>query len=132
MDKFLDLNRDIKDVDISKQHRAVIDIRIIVCIKDNPPIEAVIETGLIPNIIEFIKQQEYPQLQLYAVRVLVRVSCGTREQCMSIVDNGGIPFIVNLLISNNMYIIKEAIKLIGNIAKNCSSSCINIVQAGGL
>jgi hypothetical protein len=60
MDEFLDLNRDIKDVDILRQHRGVIGIRKIISIKNNSSIEA----GLIPNMIEFIKQEEYPQLQL--------------------------------------------------------------------
>jgi hypothetical protein len=61
-----------------------------------------------------------------------RIILGTREQCIPIVDNGGIPFIVNLLGSKEVDIVKEAIRLIDNIAKKCSSNCINIVQAGGL
>jgi hypothetical protein len=64
MDEFLDLNRDIKDFDILRQHRGVIGIGKIVSIRNNPEIEAVIEAGLIPSMIEFIKQEEYPQLQL--------------------------------------------------------------------
>jgi hypothetical protein len=64
MDELLDLHRDIKDVDILRQHRGGIGIGKIVFIENSPPIEAVIKAGLIPNMIEFIKRQEYPQLQL--------------------------------------------------------------------
>lgn len=54
----------INEGDILAQHHGIIGIRKILSIVDNPPIQAVIDAGLVPRMIEYIKQQNYPQLQL--------------------------------------------------------------------
>jgi hypothetical protein len=55
--------------------------------------------------IEYVKQIDYPQLQLEATWALTNVASGTTIQCQSIIDKGGIPLFVDLLTSNNVGII---------------------------
>jgi hypothetical protein len=64
MDKFSDLTNDMKDSNILNQLRGMIGIRKIVSVHENPPIQAVVDAELVPLMIEFIKQQKHPQLQL--------------------------------------------------------------------
>jgi hypothetical protein len=64
MDNFTDLINYISDSNILNQHNGMIGVRKILSIAENPPIQAVIDAGLVPKMIEYIKQQEYPQLQL--------------------------------------------------------------------
>jgi importin subunit alpha-6/7 len=94
MDNFTDLINYISDVNIVNQHHGMIGVRKILSIADNPPIQAVIDAGLVPKMIEYIKQQEYPQLQLEATWALTNVASGTTVQCQSIIDKGGIPLFV--------------------------------------
>lgn len=54
----------INDPDIYKQHYGVIGIRKLLTHKLNPPIQQVIDAGLVPKLILYAKQTEYPQLQL--------------------------------------------------------------------
>jgi hypothetical protein len=54
----------IHDPDILKQHYGVIKIRKLLTQKGNPPIQQVIDAGLIPKLIAYAKQSDYPQLQL--------------------------------------------------------------------
>ena len=64
MDIFSDLNAAINEGNIINQHYGIIGIRKILSIAENPPIQAVIDAGLIPKMIAYVKQTEYPQLQL--------------------------------------------------------------------
>lgn len=52
------------DPDIIKQHYGIICIRKILTHKKNPPIQQVIDAGLIPKLIAYAKQTDYPQMQL--------------------------------------------------------------------
>lgn len=72
----------------------MIGVRKILSIAEAPPIQAVIDAGLVPKMIEYVKQQEYPQLQLEATWALTNVASGTTIQCQSIIDKGGIPLFV--------------------------------------
>lgn len=83
--------------DILRQHYGLIGIRKILSIAENPPIQPVIDAGLVPKMIDYIKQEEYPQLQLEATWALTNVASGTTIQCQSIIDKGGIPLFVELL-----------------------------------
>ena len=66
-------------------------------VADEPPIQPIVDTGIIPKFIEFINQEEYPQLQLEATWALTNVASGSTQQCQSIVDKGGIPLFIKLL-----------------------------------
>jgi importin subunit alpha-1 len=105
MTQFNELVQHILSQDIIKQHYGLIGIRKILSVADNPPIQSVIDAGLVPRMIEYVKQTEYPQLQLEATWALTNVASGTTIQCQSIIDKGGIPLFVDLLTSNNVGIV---------------------------
>jgi importin subunit alpha-6/7 len=94
MDIFADLIAAINDQNILKQHYGMIGVRKILSVAENPPIQAVIDAGLVPRMIEYVKQSDYPQLQLEATWALTNVASGTTVQCQSIIDKGGIPLFV--------------------------------------
>jgi hypothetical protein len=78
------------DPDIIRQHYGTIGIRKIMSLIDNPPIQAIIDLGVVPRLIEFVSQEEYPQLQLEATWTLANVASGTTQQCQSIINKGAI------------------------------------------
>lgn len=94
MDMFGDLITNIIEGDILNQHFGMIGIRKLLSIAENPPIQAVIDAGLVPKMIQYVKQLDYPQLQLEATWALTNVASGTTIQCQSIIDKGGIPLFV--------------------------------------
>jgi importin subunit alpha-1 len=55
--------------------------------------------------IDYIKQNEYPQLQLEATWALANVASGTISQCQFFIDKGGIPLFVELLRNSNLGIV---------------------------
>ena len=132
MDILAKLNTAINEGNIIEQHYGMIGIRKILSIAENPPIQAVIDAGLIPKMITYVKQTEYPQLQLEATWALTNVASGSTVQCQSIIDKGGIPLFVDLLKSSNMGIVEQAIWAIGNISSDCVFYRDIIIRAGGL
>ena len=56
MDIFSELITNLNDPDVIRQHQGMIGIRKILSIADNPPIQAVIDAGLVPKMIDYVKQ----------------------------------------------------------------------------
>lgn len=56
MDIFPELIANLNDQNILLQHQGLIGIRKILSIAENPPIQAVIDAGLVPRMIEYVKQ----------------------------------------------------------------------------
>lgn len=81
---------------------------------------------------EYLKQEEYPQLQLEAAWTLSTVVSGTTIQCQSVIDKEGIPLFSKLLLSRNMHVAEKAIWAIGNIASDCIFYRDSITRSGGV
>ena len=64
MDNLNELLQSINSEEILRQHYGLIGIRKILSIAENPPIQSIIDAGLVPKMIDYIKQNDYPQLQL--------------------------------------------------------------------
>lgn len=75
-----------------------------------------IDANLVPKIIEFAKQSEYPSLRAEATWALSNIASGTPLQTQSIIDKGGIKIFVELLKDSNELILEQAIWAVANIA----------------
>lgn len=71
--------------DIYQKHYAIIGIRKLLAIEVDPPIQNVIDQGLIPTFMELAKQNTFPQLKLEAVWCMTNIASGTRSHCKSLV-----------------------------------------------
>ncbi len=59
--------------------------------------QRVIDAGCVPLLINFMRQQEYPQLQLEATWILTNIACGRTSQCQSIVDKQGLETFIEVI-----------------------------------
>lgn len=60
------------------------------------------------------------------------MASGSTNQCQSVVDKGGIPLFVKLLLSNCVGIVEQAIWALGNIAGDCALHRDTIIKLNGI
>uniref|UniRef100_A0A671F254 Importin subunit alpha n=1 Tax=Rhinolophus ferrumequinum TaxID=59479 RepID=A0A671F254_RHIFE len=82
----------------------------------NPPLNLIVEAGLIPRLVEFLKSSLHPCLQCEAAWALTNVASGTSEQTRAVVEAGAIQPLVELLSSPHMIVSEQAVWALGNIA----------------
>ncbi|XP_034525718.1 importin subunit alpha-8 isoform X2 [Ailuropoda melanoleuca] len=66
----------------------------------NPPLKLIVEAGLIPRLVEFLKLSPHPCLQFEAAWALTNIASGTSEQTQAVVEGDG-PEFRDLVISSN-------------------------------
>ncbi|XP_062946039.1 importin subunit alpha-8 [Cynocephalus volans] len=82
----------------------------------NPPLKMIVEAGLIPKLVEFLKSSLYPCLQLEAAWALTNIASGTSEQTRAVVEGGAIQPLIELLSSPSVTVCEQAVWALGNIA----------------
>jgi len=120
----------IRSNDPRVQYEKVTQIRKMLSIERNPPIQQVIESGIIGRLIEFLKRSENPGLQFEASWALTNVASGTTEHTREIINHGAIPIFVELLKSPSDDVREQAVWALGNIAGD-SPECRNMVLESG-
>ncbi|KAF4663161.1 Importin alpha subunit (Karyopherin alpha subunit) (Serine-rich RNA polymerase I suppressor protein) [Perkinsus chesapeaki] len=112
------------------QFKATQYVRKLLSIEKNPPIEYVIEAGLIPRMVDFLKDINRPDLQFEAAWVLTNIASGTRAQTEAVVSAGTIPVFIALLSSPSLDVKEQAVWALGNIAGDSPPLRDTVLQAG--
>ncbi|KAK7684894.1 hypothetical protein QCA50_012143 [Cerrena zonata] len=76
----------------------------------------VINSGVIPKLIEFMKDDHPDMLQLEAAWALTNIASGNSDQTKVVVESGAVPLFVNLLNSQSLEVKEQAIWALGNVA----------------
>lgn len=105
----------INSQDVINMHIGVYGVRKILSV-NTPPIQVIIDHDLVSPLIKFMKDQEYPRLQVESAWALTNVASGNRMQTQTIIDKGGLKLFVESITSSNLDLVEQCLWAIGNIS----------------
>ncbi|CCD25663.1 karyopherin alpha NDAI_0F03450 [Naumovozyma dairenensis CBS 421] len=102
--------------DMQDQLSATVKFRQILSREHSPPIDIVIQTGIVPTLVEFMQENQPEMLQLEAAWALTNIASGSSEQTKVVVEAGAVPLFIQLLYTGSIEVQEQAIWALGNIA----------------
>lgn len=81
----------------------------------NPPIDALISSGILPILVDCLNYHDKPTLQFEAAWALTNIASGTSAQTNKVVQAGAVPLFLQLLLSPHQNVCEQAVWALGNI-----------------
>ena len=96
--------------------------------EDNPPVQAVLASGVLPAFVQMLQLNDKPKVQFEAAWALTNIA--STSETKAIVDAGTVPYLAHLLCSPDAEVREQCAWCLGNIAGD-SSALRDIVLSSG-
>ncbi|XP_018396510.1 PREDICTED: importin subunit alpha-like [Cyphomyrmex costatus] len=111
---------------------AIQDCRKLLSREKNPPINDIIEGGIVPYLIELLDEQLNIPLQFEVTWILNNIASGTSVQTQNVIKHGAIPKLVYLLKSSSSNVAEQATWALGNIVADEPYARDFVLECGAL
>lgn len=124
--------RQIQSPDMQEQLAATVKFRQILSREHRPPIDMVIQSGVVPTLVNFMNENQPEMLQLEAAWALTNIASGTSAQTKVVVDAGAVPLFIQLLYTGSVEVQEQAIWALGNVAGDSTDYRDHVLQCGAM
>ncbi|XP_046643251.1 importin subunit alpha-like [Daphnia pulicaria] len=101
-------------------------LKVIVC----KLIDILIDTNVIPKLVEFLSRVNKPDLQYASAWALTNIVTLTSDQTKAVVSAGAVPVLISLLGSSHQFLAEQAVWALGNIAGNGPELRDHVIELG--
>merc|ERR1719419_80702 len=108
------------------QYEKTMQIRKMLSIEINPPIQPIIDAGIVPKLVAFLTCTDSTGLQFEASWALTNIASGTTDHTTVVIQAGAVPIFISLLRNPSDDVREQAIWALGNIAGD-SPKCRDMV-----
>ncbi|KAK6635672.1 hypothetical protein RUM44_000926 [Polyplax serrata] len=112
--------------------QALQDARKILSRERFPPIYDIINSGVVPHLVEFLSDKYSESFQFEACWALTNIASGNSDETAVIVQAGAIPKLIQLLESPHKNVVEQAAWALGNIAGDGPNLRDQVIQQGAL
>ena len=98
-------------------YAGVTQVRKLLSIQNEPPIDEMIRQGAVPILINLLKREDLPKVQFEAAWALTNIASGSSAHTQVVVDAGAVPVFVTLLSSPDADVREQAVWCLGNVVR---------------
>ena len=113
---------------IQDVHQGVMLIRKLLSVKEQAPIDQIVQSNVTPILIQCMMQTENPALQFEASWALSNIAAGSKDDTLHVLQTNAVPIWVQHFSSQDPDLVEQAAWAIGNIAGgglDCREYCVN-------
>ncbi|CCK70787.1 karyopherin alpha KNAG_0F01190 [Huiozyma naganishii CBS 8797] len=122
----------IQSADFQEQLAATVKFRQILSREHRPPIDVVIQSGVVPILVNFMNENQPEMLQLEAAWALTNIASGSSDQTKVVVEAGAVPLFIQLLYNPSVEVQEQAIWALGNVAGDSTSYRDYVLQCSAM